>query len=216
MTDPLHRATAAARQQWLILLSRHRRWAVAMFAGLAVATGLQVLAPHPPATRAVWVAAEPLAGGRPLTQHDVALVDMPQQLVPEGALPAVRPPVGRYLAGPVNRGEPLTTRRLLGADLLAAAAPGEVAVAVHVADGSELTGLVRPGDRVDVYAAQPSASGADLGTGRRIAAQLPVLAVPGAQSNGSGTVIVAAGATAATELSAAAAGAALSVAVLPR
>jgi Flp pilus assembly protein CpaB len=64
--------------------------------------------------------------------------------------------LGRLVAGPVRRGEPLTDVRLLGPSLLAAVArgPDVVAVPVRFADAGAAA-LLRPGDRVDVLAAPP-------------------------------------------------------------
>jgi len=49
---------------------------------------------------------------------------LPRALVPAGALLLDEAALGRLVAGPVRRGEPLTDVRLLGAGLLAVAEPG--------------------------------------------------------------------------------------------
>jgi len=101
------------------------------------------------------------------------------------------------LAGPVRRGEPLTDVRLVGPSLLASV-PGAVAVPVRLAD-SGAAALLRQGDRIDVLASPGStAPGAPqpAGVARVVAANVLVLAVPGAGGLGSagpgleGTLVV--------------------------
>jgi hypothetical protein len=62
--------------------------------------------------------------------------------------------VGSTLAGPTRRGEVLTDVRLLGSRLAeSAAGPGARIVPLHPADPA-LIDLVRPGDVVDILAAE--------------------------------------------------------------
>src|SRR6185437_5826353 len=107
----------------------HRRPIAAVLVGLAVLASLSALAPKHPPTRAVWTAANDLAGGSPIRAVDIVLARVPLPLVPAGALTSDSAVVGRLLAAPVRRGEPLTDVRLLGPSLLAALGrPGQVAV----------------------------------------------------------------------------------------
>src|SRR3954453_13565333 len=132
-------------------LDWHRRTIAAVLAGLAVLASLSALAPKRPPTRMVWTAAHDLAGGSPIRAADVVLTRIPLTLVPAGALQAGSTVVGRLLAAPVRRGEPLTDVRLLGPSLLAALGrPGQVAVPVRLADGAAAAALARPGEVVDV------------------------------------------------------------------
>ncbi len=123
----------------------------------------------------VLVAAHDLAPGRVLSAAAVRTVALPDTVVPQGALHPGDPVVGRRLAAPVRRGEPLTDVRF------ATTAPGPsvgvrgaVSVPVRLAD-ADAAGLVRPGDRVDVLvtpaAAAPEAAAV-------LARDLTVLAVP--------------------------------------
>ena len=178
---------------------RYRRSIAAVLVGLAVYLSLSALAPEHPPTRAVWTAAHDLAGGAPLRGNDLVLSRMPLPLVPAGALLAGSTVVGRLLAAPLRRGEPLTDVRLLGPSLLAALGhPGQVAVPLRLADGAAAAALARPGEVVDVLAA---GSLDDASTGSApsvIASAVTVLAVPGRDTsagvdNGSdaGLVVVA-------------------------
>ena len=176
-------------------LDWHRRSIAAVLAGLAVLTSLSALAPKHPPTSEVWTAARDLAGGSPIRAADLVLARLPLALVPAGALRPGSAVVGRLLAAPVRRGEPLTDVRLLGPSLLAALArPGQVAVPVRLADGAAAAALARPGETVDVLAV---GSLDDAATGAApvvVASAATVLAVPGRDSvsgSDAGLVVVA-------------------------
>lgn len=169
-----------------------RLLSAALVAVAAIAT-LHVLRPAPPPESTVWVAARDLTGGAPLTRDDVRPVLLPVAAVPAGALRSAGDVVGRLLAAPVRRGEPLTDVRLLGDALLSSLPdPGLVAVPVRVADGQAAVALVHPGDVVDVLAANdPDAGAADSVI---VARGVQVLSVPGkdpAAGDGAGLVVVA-------------------------
>src|SRR3954454_7864733 len=157
----------------------HRRTIAALLAGVAVFASLSALAPKHPPTLEVWSAAHDLAGGSPIRAADIVLTRIPSTLVPAGALQAGSTVVGRLLAAPVRRGEPLTDVRLLGPSLLAALGrAGQVAVPVRLADGAAAAALARPGEVVDVLAVgslDDSAVSADPSV---VAAAVRVLTVP--------------------------------------
>ena len=204
----------SALRELLRAVSR-RRWLLA--AGLvaaAVATALPVLSPTPPAGVSVLTAAHDLAAGTALTDADVARVSLPSELVPTGALAGGEQVAGRFAAGPVRAGEPLTDVRLMGPGLLALLGQdGLVAVPVRLADPAAAA-LVRPGDRVDVLAAGTSPGAPP--TASVLAAAAPVLAVPPADGDLEGAlVVVAAPVTTATRLAGAATSSRLSVVVRP-
>jgi Flp pilus assembly protein CpaB len=169
-------------------VSRHRSLLAAGLAAGSLAATLSVLAPSPPAARTVLTAARDLAAGTSLTAADLRLVRLPAALVPAGVLPAGTAAVGRVLAAPLRRGEPVTDVRLAGADLLASATTGLVAVPVRLADAATAA-LVSAGDHVDVLAAG-AAAGAPAAA-RVVAVDAEVLAVPTAvQDGGDGALIV--------------------------
>lgn len=191
--------------------SRRRALLAGGLTAAAVALGLPTVAPTADPGVRVVAAARDLLPGEPLAEQDLVEVEVPRDVVPSGAVTDAPAVVGRLVAGPVRRGEPLTDVRLLGASLVPAG--GLVAAPVRVADPA--TGaLVRPGDRVDVLAAAPE--GGPLAS--VVAADVGVLAVPAlADDTGEGALLVlAASPTTAARLAAAAVTGRLSVAVLGR
>ncbi len=154
-----------------------------MLAAAAVAFALDALAPEPPASVRVVVAAGNLSPGRQLVAADLRLVSWPTLVAPPGALGSIEAAAGRTLAGAVGEGEALTALRLVGPALAATLqTDGRVAAPVRLAD-AEAAALLRPGDHVDLVAA--SAGGADPINGgagssyaRVVAAGAVVVAVP--------------------------------------
>ena len=170
---------AVARRRWLL---------AAGLAAAAVATALPTLAPPPPAGTTVLAAARDLAAGTPLAPEDVVRVLLPDDLLPDGALGPAERVAGRLVAGPVRRGEPLTDVRLVGPGLLALAGdPDLVAVPVRLADPAS-SALVQPGDRVDVLGADPAAGAGPAAA--VLAAGAQVLAVPAADADLEGALVV--------------------------
>ncbi len=166
--------------------SRHRALLSAGLVAAAVATALPSLAPAAVPGVAVLTASRDLSGGTALAEGDLAHVTLPRSLVPAGALLLDDTALGRLVAGPVRRGEPLTDVRLLGAGLLAGGAPGLQAVPLRLADAGSAV-LVRPGDRVDVLAA-PTSGPASVASA--VATGVQVLAVPGAAADADGALVV--------------------------
>jgi Flp pilus assembly protein CpaB len=194
-------------------------------AGLALTAIVLLLRPDAPAGRtaapagvAVVVVARDLAAGAILTAGDVRAIGLPATAVPVGAARDVRAVVGRILAGPVRRGEPITDARLLGPGLTAGLGPAEsTAVPVRL-DDPDTAALVRPGDRVDVLGTpvQPDGAPAATGDAVTIAAGVRVLAVLRAKDGADGALVVVATApSVGRRLTGAAAGHRLTVAVRP-
>ena len=103
---------------------------------------------------AVMVAARDLAAGTVLGPDLVTLRGIPEQVMPDGAARAPSAVLGRTLAAPVRRGEPLTDVRLTGTDLTRAIStnPDTVSVSLRLADPG-VAALLRPGATVDVVTA---------------------------------------------------------------
>ncbi len=206
-----------ARQRVLGALTARRRWIAAVLVGLAVASVVQAVTPSHPRTALVWVAATDLPGGTPLGATDLRPQALPLSAVPAGAIPTSDSLVHRVLGAPLRAGEPVTDIRLLGPDLLAAAAPGDVAAPVHLTDATAMAGVVHAGDTVDVLASDPAGSLTNARasppvTAEVLARDLTVLAPPVPDAEGSGAMIVlAASAGQAARLSAGATTGALSV-----
>lgn len=99
----------------------------------------------------VVVAARDLTPGTTLDAAEVVLHGVPAQAVPDGAARATTAVLGRTLAAPVRRGEPLTDVRLAGPALARAvsADPDAISVPLRLPD-PDIAALLHPGARVDV------------------------------------------------------------------
>lgn len=159
------------RRRWRTL-RRHvlarRRPLAAGCAAVAVLVGLRVGAGPPPATVAVPVAARDLPAGAVVGPTDLTTAAFARGTEPSG-LPD--DPVGRVLASPVVAGEPVTSVRLVG-EGLADAHPDLTVMPVRLPDAGVVS-LLRPGDRIDLMAADPGS-----GEAAPLADDVLVLAVP--------------------------------------
>lgn len=135
---------------------------------IAVLAGLRATAAPPAETVSVAVAARDLGGGVPLTAADLTTVELTPDAVPAGH---IRDPVGRVLAAPMRRGEPMTDARLLGPSLTRGH-PGLVAAPVRFPD-TAMAGLLHVGDVVDLIAADPQG-----GPPETLATDAMVLVIP--------------------------------------
>jgi Flp pilus assembly protein CpaB len=135
---------------------------------LAVWAGLRSTAAAPPPRVLVTVAAHDLGAGTRLGPGDLATVRFAPGTVPAGQ---IRDPVGRQLAGPVRRGQPITDAELLGAGLVRDR-PDLVALPVRLPD-TAVAELLRAGEEVDVVAVDPQG-----GTAATVAHAALVLALP--------------------------------------
>jgi Flp pilus assembly protein CpaB len=147
---------------------RRRRPLAALCAAAAVTLAVVSVRPPSPLTVDVRVATRDLGAGEVLTAADLRTQRFPRRLAPAGA---DGPLLGRALAAPVRRGEPVTDVRLVGASLVAGHAD-LVAVPVRLPD-AESVALLRVGDRIDLHAAA-----ADGSPARLLLTAAPVLALP--------------------------------------
>jgi len=145
-------------------------------------------APEPRST--VLVAATALDAGTVLEAGDVRAVQWPQRLVPAstveggagGGADALQV-VGRSLAIAVPEGLPLVDGVLASEEWWTAAPEGSVAAPVRLPD-PELAGLVRAGDRVDLYGTP-----LEGGEAEALARRALVLAGPGRDPGGDGGLL---------------------------
>lgn len=190
------------RLQRRILL--HRRLLAAVTVGGAVLAGLQAAAPPPPATVTVWTASRDLSGGQVLGPDDLVATRFRPETVPEGVVRGPADVVGRTLAAPMTRGEPLTRVSTLARGLLRGY-PGTTAVPLRITDAA-VVDLLRVGDRVSLVAADPDGRRAPT----RLVDDVAVVAIPKVHASlGTGTpgrlVVAAVPSTEASEVAAAAA-----------
>lgn len=167
---------ADARTRLRRAVLRRRRALAAVAAAIAVGASLLTLRPPEPPTRLLMVAARDLPAGSRLATSDLHPAEVPEDLVPAGALEAA---AGEVLAAPVRRGEPVTDARVVGPALLPEGAV-ESAVPVRLSDAAQAA-LLAPGDRIDLLATDPS-----NGVATRVAEDITVLAVPPLSEGGAG------------------------------
>ncbi len=158
----------------------HRRLLSALCVAGAVLAGLQAAAPPPPRTVAVLTAARDLPAGTLLTDGRPRGHRVPARLGP-GRRAARSAAVGRTLAAPLRRGEPVTDVRLVAPSLLRGY-PGLVAVPVRIPDPGTVA-LLRVGDRVDLLVTETDGSAAST-----LATDVPVLALPRSPATAAGPV----------------------------
>jgi Flp pilus assembly protein CpaB len=170
---PDRRLARIFRRVRRLVLAR-RRLLAALLTGVAVASGVQAATAPPPSSVGVLTAARDLPAGAVLGSNDLVTVDFVPGSVPTG-MP--REAIGRTLAAPVRRGEPITDVRLLG-PALTAGDPELTAVPVRLPDAG-MVRLLEVGDRIDLIATDPQGSGASV-----VATGVPVLALPPVSAEG--------------------------------
>jgi Flp pilus assembly protein CpaB len=149
--DRLRRPLRSVRRTVLL----RRRALAALLAALAVGTVAQAASRPPPRTVPVVTARTDLASGTVLRASDLTRAAYPPAARPRHAVPDPGSLVGRRVALPLDRGEPVTRTHLLGAGLLRRL-PGRAAVAVRLPDAG-LAALLHAGDRIDLLATDPRA-----------------------------------------------------------
>lgn len=182
--------------------SRRRRLVGALLAGLSLLCAFAVLRPSPGVP--ALVAARDLAPGV-LEAADLVSAALPRSAVPDGVLTSGA--VGRVLAAPMRKGEPLTDVRLVGDALLATLPAGAVATPVRIAD-PDAARLVSPGSTVGVLAAWEGGQSAQL-----VADDVTVLATPATRDDHGALVVLATTVSQAGQLAAAQAGGRLSLTI---
>lgn len=146
----------------------HRRWLAAGCLALAVHLGLEAVKPPVEPGVAVTVAAADLPSGTVLSASELTT----RRFLP-GSVPDHLPDdlLGRTLAAPVSRGEPLTAARVVSPKL-AEHLDGRTGVPVRITD-ADAVGLLAVGDRIDLVASDQRS-----GAHERVARQALVLALP--------------------------------------
>ena len=136
---------------------------VALMAGFVAFATLSRAAESPEARQsegarvAVVVASRPVAVRSTLTSEDLALVELPAETVPEGALRELEAAVGRIVLVDLYPGETVLSQRLLDPNVTAAdgrsalvLVEDQVLMAIPAQDLLSRVGMLKPGDHVDV------------------------------------------------------------------
>lgn len=154
--SPLSRLSQALRPDWTKTVAARRATAAA----LVVLAGVVALRPDPADGRTdVVVFAHDIAPGVELTEADLRVESRSTTTIPDGSQTDPTSLLGSTLAGPARRGEVLTDVRLLSPRLAEVTAGKDArVVSLRLADAA-LLDLIRPGDVVDVLAADPTPPG---------------------------------------------------------
>jgi Flp pilus assembly protein CpaB len=169
-------ATSWRRELRSALARRRRLLAAGLLAG-STAFAISAVSPSPPATAVVLAAARDLAGGATIQAGDLQRVALSPHVVPAGTVSDPARLTGRVLAVPVRAGEAITDVRLVGPSLLAGYGEQLVAAPIRIADAGAAR-LVRPGDVIDVLAADEAAASTGAAA-RLVASSVRVVVVPG-------------------------------------
>jgi pilus assembly protein CpaB len=151
-------------------VSWHRRKLAVVAALAAVLAGLAAANPEGPPTLRVVRAVAQLPGGALVGAGDVAVREVVREDAPVGALSDPGEVVGKTLAGPVAEGQVLTELALVS--VRSARPPGRVVAPLRLAD-SDLAALLRPGEVVDVVAADSQSGKASV-----VATEVRVVKIP--------------------------------------
>jgi Flp pilus assembly protein CpaB len=150
----------------------HRRLLAGACAALVVWLVVQAATAPPPTTEPVWTAAHDLDSGAVLRRDDLTRTGFAPGSVPAAAVRSLDGLLGRTLATPLGRGEPVTRAHLAGSERLSGY-PGRVAVAVRLPDAG-VVALLTPGQRVTLVASDPQGGQPP----ERVAEDAAVIAVP--------------------------------------
>jgi Flp pilus assembly protein CpaB len=121
----------------------------------------RVAAPPPPVTVPVVVTTTPVPAGTPLDATMLRVARLDPASAPAGRATSVDPVVGRAPLVPLPVGLPVVEEVLAGDRFAVEPPPGTVVVAVRLADPA-VTGLLRPGDRVDLVTAAAAEDGSEV------------------------------------------------------
>ena len=125
----------------------------------AVLTGVSAAAPEGPAMISVVKARSQLPAGSVVSTADLLLDRVAASDVPDGVLTDPVALVGKTLAAPVAENQMMTP--LAATDARTSVPRGHVIAPLRLADAT-LAGLLRPGDLIDVIAADPQAGQATV------------------------------------------------------
>jgi pilus assembly protein CpaB len=176
------RSVAATRRRPLHALARaaswHRRKLAVLAAIAAVLTGVSAAAPEGPAMISVVKATSRLPAGTVVSRSDLVLDRVAASDVPEGVLTDPLTLVGKTIAAPVAENQMMTP--LAATDARTSVPHGHVIAPLRLVD-TAMVALLRPGDLIDVIAADAQAGQATV-----VAAGARVVTIPQVPDEGVG------------------------------
>lgn len=169
------------RRRPLLALGRavswHRRKLAVVAALGAVLTGIAAVAPEGPATIEAVQATQQLAGGTVLTAQNLTVKRVRASDAPVGLVSEPTELIGMTVAAPIAARQTLTNLAVVTPQ--AAVAPGRVLAPLRLID-DDVAALLRPGELVDVLAADAEQKRAKV-----IASAVRIIAVPHLDQEGS-------------------------------
>lgn len=148
----------------------------------AVLTGISAVNPEGPPMLRVLRATEQLAGGAVINSTDLQVAEVVRADAPVGALSDPEEVIGQRLAAPMAEGQIFTGLTLVS--VRTALPRGRVVAPLRLAD-ADLAALLRPGEIVDVVAADSQSEKASVvATGVRVVTIPAVADTDQAQSGG--------------------------------
>ena len=178
-------------------LHRHKRLLACLLLSCAAGVAVEALVGDEAATTPVLATTRDLPVGTVLTDANLTVIGIPEQMIGPGILRSSAEVVGEQLASPLAGGSPIAATALVGDALLTGMPPGTVAVPLRPEDPSTVQ-LLAPGQFVDVILS--TGNGYDVATDTRVLARsVPVLwTAPDGSGNSwagadTGLVVVAAG-----------------------
>jgi Flp pilus assembly protein CpaB len=153
----------------------------------AVLTGISAAAPEGPTMISVVKARSQLPAGSVVSTADLLLDRVAASDVPDGVLTDPVALVGKTLAAPVAENQMMTP--LAATDARTSVPRGHVIAPLRLADAT-LAGLLRPGDLIDVIAADPQAGQATVVAGGARVVTIPQAPEEGAGSGPEGALVL--------------------------
>ena len=109
------------------------------------------------ATRSVVIAAVNIPLRRSITMADLALREVPENMIPAGAAVSLEQAIGKMSTVDLFANEPILSQQLVTPDVVTqqvalSIPPGKILMAVPTRSGLISNSLIRPGDRIDLLA----------------------------------------------------------------
>lgn len=192
-------------QQLVTRLLIHRRIVATLAAMVAVLAICAYASGGAGPTTDVYAATRRIPAGTIIDLSFVQLVSVPTRLIPEGAITDTALLSDQMAAGPIPSGSILTGDHFVAGSL---ASPGMVIIPLTVS--SQLSAILKPGDHVSVFFVDQASGGINHVSGLRV---VTIPTRSGMFSSGDNYILVEVDNTVATQITAAASVAGITVAI---